>query len=137
MTLSEISQIAGAVSLLVAAATFFVVQIGRTRRARQEQLQKWQKVVVFRLIVDGESDFNRLRLSYLASVLKFEQKLPKSDLQDATLQLLLMQLLADKLVMLTETNEYVARRALALQVEEDTMKQMAMAQIRSNRASQS
>src|ERR1700686_1086177 len=101
MSLSEISQIAGGLSLLVAAATFFVVQIGRTRRARQEQLLKWQKVVVFRLIVDGESDFNRLRLSYLATVLQFEQRLPKSDLQDATLQLLLMQLLADKLVMLT------------------------------------
>ena len=82
--------------------------------------------MVFRLIVGGESDFNRLRLSYLASVLQFEQRLPRSDLQDATLQLVLMQLLADKLVMLTDSNEYVARRARALQVGEDTMKQMAM-----------
>ena len=113
MTLSEVSQIAGAVSLLVATATFFIVQIGRSQRARQEQLQQWQKVVLFRLIAGGEGDFNRLRLSYLATVLQFEQRLPTSDLQDATLQLLLMQLLADKLVMLTETNEYVARRALA------------------------
>jgi hypothetical protein len=132
MTLSEISQIAGGLSLLVATATFLVVQIGRSQRARQEQLQKWQKVVVFRLIAGGESDFNRLRLSYLASVLQFEQRLPRSDLQDATLQLLLMQLLADKLVMLTDSNEYVARRALARQVEEETTKQMAMAQIGSN-----
>jgi hypothetical protein len=137
MTLSEISQIAGGLSLLVGAATFFVMQIGSSRRARQQRLQKWQKVVVFRLIVGGESDFNRLRLSYLATVLQFEQRLPRSDLQDATLQLLLMQLLADKLVILTETNEYVARRALARQAEQDTMKQMAMAQIGGNRASQS
>jgi hypothetical protein len=127
MTLSEISQIVGGLSLPVAAATFLVAQIERTRRARQEQLQAWQKVVVFRLIADGESDFNSLRLSYLATVLQFEEKLPKSDLQDATLQLLLMQLLADELVMLTEANEYVARRALAPRVEEDAMKQMAKA----------
>ena len=99
--------------LLGATALFFIVKIGRSQRARREQVQQWQKVVLFRLIIAGESDFNRLRLSYLAAVLQFEQRLPTSDLQDATLQLLLMQLLADKLVMLTETNEYVARRALA------------------------
>jgi hypothetical protein len=59
--------------------------------------------------------------------LKFEEKLPKSDLQDATLQLLLMQLLADELVMLTEANEYVARRRARATLEEDTMKQIARA----------
>jgi hypothetical protein len=126
MTLPEMSQIAGAFSLLVAAVIFFVAQIDRTRKARQEHLQKWQKVVVFRLIVDRQSDFNGLRLSYLAHVLKFEEKLPRSDLQDATLQLLLMQPLADELVMLTEANEYVARRSRTT-VEEDTTRQMARA----------
>ena len=127
MTLPEIFQIAGALSLLIAAAILFVAQIDRTRKARQEHIQKWQKVVVFRLIVDGQSDFNGLRLSYLAHVLKFEEKLPKSDLQDATLQLLLMQLLADELVMLTEANEYVARRVARTTAEEDTMRQMVRA----------
>jgi hypothetical protein len=129
MTLLEISQIAGALSLFVAAATFMAAQFDRVKKARQERILSWQKVVIFRLIADGVSDFDAIRLSYLAAAQQFaEVQLPKSELQDSTLQLILIQLLADELIMLTEANEYVARRA-RVTVDEDLMKQMALLQV--------
>jgi hypothetical protein len=110
MTALMVAQLAGAALLIVAAVVFIGAEIGRIRQARRRRIETWQKVVLFRQIVGGQGSFDALRLNYLASVRQFEQAVPISELEDATLQLLLMQLVADGLVMLTEGDEYVARR---------------------------
>lgn len=107
MSLLEIAQLATAVSLLVAAATFISTQVDRVRKSRQERVLRWQRVVIYNLIADGYSEFNQIRDSYVVRAQQFSEEIPKSDLQDSILMLIIMQLIADSLVKMTVENTYV------------------------------
>ena len=126
MLLLEIAQIATGLSLVIATATFVATQVDRAKKTRQERILRWQRVIVYNLVTNGANDFDNIRDAYLARSQQFtDVQIPKSELQDSTLQLLLMQLISDNLIVYTEHNTYVPNVARDVFPDEN-FKQLAV-----------
>ena len=108
MGLQEIAWTASALSLLVATATFVANAIERTGRERREEVLRWQKTIVYSIIQDGITDFTEIKLRYLAAAQQVSDlRVPKAEIQDGALKLVLMQLLEAKLISITAEHSYL------------------------------
>jgi len=108
MTLQEIAWIAGALSLVVATATFVFNVVDRTIKEHQDELLKWQRTIVYSIIQDGAATFDDIKLRYLAAAQQIRDvKVPKKDIQDSALKRILLSLLEGSLISLTADGEYL------------------------------
>jgi hypothetical protein len=106
--LKDAADAAGALSLIVAAATlYFSYRSERTRKLREE-VTNWQRVVVYRTIAKGKTDFEEIKQAYLGEAQQLAGlELGKEQIQDNALMLVLMSLLESKLISLAAENRYL------------------------------
>ena len=102
MTLQEIAWTAGALSLVISTATFVFNVVDRVIKERRDELLKWQRAIVYSIIQDGAITFEDIKLRYLAAAQQISDiKVPKKEIQDSALKLVLLSLVEGKLVSVT------------------------------------
>jgi hypothetical protein len=133
MTLKDAADLATALTLIVATITFVLAVVEHRQRERDRRVQNWQKVVVYKIIQDGTTDFDEIKLRYVAEaqqLLDFE--LAKEAIQDSALQLALISLISDHLISRSlETGGYVLN---VVSTQENEIKNLAMMQIQKKMA---
>ncbi len=108
MTLQEIAWTAGALSLVISTATFVFNVVDRVIKERRDELLKWQRAIVYSIIQDGAITFEDIKLRYLAAAQQISDiKVPKKEIQDSALKLVLLSLVEGKLVSVTPDWEYL------------------------------
>jgi len=108
MTLQEISWVASALSLIVATIALITSVVDRIKRANAEDVLKWQRTIVYSIIRDGFTRFDDIKLHYLAAAQQIEGiHVPKSEIQDGALNLVLLSLQEASLISLTPDDQYL------------------------------
>jgi hypothetical protein len=126
MTLKEIAELATGLSLIVASITLIYTLIDRNLRERRSEIQKWQRLVIFRQIDGFAKDFNTIKRDYINAAVQSVLPIPKSVIQDDELQLALLSLVEAKLVAIRADGTYVAIR---MSEAEDEMRRIMLIQI--------
>ena len=138
LTLKDAADLATTLTLIVATVTFVLAVLEHKQRereklkvARQRQIQDWQQVVVYRIIEQGDTYFETIKLQYLAQAQQLSSfDLPVEEIQDDALQLALMTLIKDRLVSKTTEGGFAIN---AISLEENAMRNFAMAQLQQRR----
>ncbi len=108
MTLQEISWVASALSLIVATLALIAGVRDRIKRANADDLLKWQRTIVYSIIRDGVTQFDEIKLLYLAAAQQIEGiQIPKSEIQDGALNLVLLSLQEASLISITADATYL------------------------------
>jgi len=139
MNLKDTADLATALTLIVATVTFVLAVLEHKQREReklrlqhQRQIQNWQQVVVYRIIEEGETYFETIKLQYLAQAQQLSSfHLPVEEIQDDALHLALMTLIKDRLISKTTEGGFAIN---AVSLEENAMKNFALAQLQQRRA---
>jgi hypothetical protein len=106
--LQQIAWVAAAISMVVGASTFVITMIDRARRERRDELLKWQRMVVYSLVQQGYTEFDDIKVQYITAAQQITGvDVPKKEIQDAALRLVLLSLLEGKLLSLTVDQRYV------------------------------
>ena len=133
MTLKDTADLATALTLVVATVTFVLALIEHRQRERDKRIQNWQKVVVYKLIEDGASEFNEIKVLYVTEARQFSEfNLPQQEIQDSALRLALMSLLSERLISKSaETGGFLIN---VVSTQESKIKDLAMIQIQQKMA---
>jgi hypothetical protein len=140
MPLGDIANLATALSLVVATLAFLLSVIDRNSRERSADVLKWQRVVVYQLIESGNTAFSDIKVHYLAAAQQLTNvRLPKREIQDGALQLILLSLMEARLVSKTDqgtfavnvvsTQENMVRDAALIEFEKRALVTRAMSQV--------
>jgi hypothetical protein len=124
--------LAGALSLIVAAATFlFSFGLERKRRLTQD-VTNWQRVVVYQSIAKGKTEFEEIKGAYLQEAQTVAGlELAKEQIQDPALRLVLMSLIESKLISVAEGDRYVLNIVSDL---ENAYREFALQELKRRRA---
>ena len=127
MTLKDFADLATALTLIVAAVTFILAVIEHRQREREKRTQNWQKVVVYKIIEDGASDFDQIKVLYVTAAQQLLHfKLAKEEIQDDALRLALMTLVQEHLISKSsDTGGYLIN---AVSTKENELKEAMFAQ---------
>jgi hypothetical protein len=127
VTLKDFADLATSLTLIVAALTFVYTLLERNSRERRKELQDWQKVVVYQIVDEGTGDFDQIRVHYVIAAQQFPDfKIPKKDIQDGALRLLLLSLMESRLISITEDGQYIVNR---VSLAENIMRSAAISQM--------
>ena len=128
MRLKEIADLATGLSLVVTALTLIFAFWEHHVREKQRQLLNWQKVVVYKIIEDGHNVFDDIKINYIAETQQFlEFDIPKEEIQDGALKLVLMSLLETKLISISLDDQYVLNK---VSLQENDFKELAAGEMR-------
>lgn len=127
MTLGDLSEIASSISVIIAAATFVLAQLDKRKTATRSKIVEWQKVVVYGMIRDGVDEFDGIRMSYLIAAQQYGEDLPKQEIQDSTLNKILLDLMSSNVIARSDDGRYLP---VVSRTEDDmdVMKKAAMSQ---------
>jgi hypothetical protein len=127
MQLKDFADLASSLSVVVAALAFVLALIERTTRERKSQLLGWQRVVVYRLVEDGISEFEQIKLHYVVAAQQYPDfKIPTRDIQDGALKLVILSLIEARLISRTDEGDYVVN---VISLQENQLKNLAFAQV--------
>ena len=93
---------------MVAAITLVTNVIDRIKRANADQVIKWQRTIIYSLIRNGYTQFDEIKLHYLAAAQQVDDlRVPKSEIQDGALNLILLSLQEAGLISITPEGDYL------------------------------
>ena len=137
MTLKDMADLATALALIIATATFVLAVLERKQREREKRIQHWQRVVVYKIIEDGgpdgPADFDWIKIQYVTEAIQVADsfKLPTKEIQDSALKLALMSLISDHLISKTNDGQYAIN---VVSLEENEWRAVAMTQMQKKMA---
>ena len=101
----------GEASALVAAAVALIglwltIKEGQVRN-RQDEILKWQKLVVYELIRNGTVSFDDIKIRYVVEAQQYgDVPIPRKEITDSSLKLVLLSLIELHLISLTLAGTY-------------------------------
>jgi hypothetical protein len=110
MTLKDAADLATSLTLIVAAITFIYTIWERNSRERRLEIQDWQKVIVYGLIEEGATIFDDIKLRYVVAFQVSDLKVPKKDIQNESLRLVLISMVESRLVSISDDGRYLVNR---------------------------
>lgn len=108
MTLQDFAHVAISGSAIVALLTFLATQWDRFKNNRNEEVRKWQSVLVYSILDKyGELSFDEIKSYYLQSAQQsLSLNIPKKEIQDEALLRILIGLLENRIVFYTVNRTY-------------------------------
>jgi hypothetical protein len=103
-----IGSIPVAISALVATATFIVSVVLRRRTEREQEVARWQRVVVYSIVNElRNATFKDIKSRYLENAAQVSTfRLPKEEIQDDALRRILLELMRDDIVVQDSQGSY-------------------------------
>ena len=117
MNLKEIADLATALSLVVASITLIYTLLDRNIRERRSEIEKWQRVVIFKQIDGFARSFDDIKRGYIDAAMQSIFPIPKSAIQDRELLLALLSLVEARLIAVREDGKYAAIRVSSSEEE--------------------
>ena len=108
--LNTASRILAIVAGLVAAGTFVFSLLSDFKRASENDIRTWQKAIMYKIVSDaapGAVHFDDIRGKYVTEAAANQQfDVPKEELNDTVTRRILLELIADKVLVLSAKNFY-------------------------------
>ena len=121
MGLKEFAELGEALSMVVAALALCFAVYERRTREKDRRILEWQRVVVYGLIDSGATTFNDLKVRYVTAASQFQDvEIPKGNIQDSALRLVLLALIRDRLVSQSSPDNFIVN---TVSLEETRAKQ--------------
>lgn len=127
MQLKDFADLATALSLVVGALTFVFAFVDKAGRDRRTELLSWQRVIVYKIIEEGGAEFEDIKIRYVIAAQQFADfKIPKKEIQDGALKLVLLSLMEARLISRTDEGTFVVN---VVSLHENMFKDLAVAQM--------
>ena len=99
--IQALAYIGTATSAVVAATTFAITMIARSRETEKKRVESWQRIVIYQIIRTQDGcNFTYIKTAYLQEAQTLESfSLPKSEIQNDALRKILLSMVVDNLIL--------------------------------------